>query len=75
MAARCNNTYRLEIHHINRGAGNTLSNAIVLCHKCHENTYSYGRPGSSPEDFPQSVKDQALKKAGNRCQCTANNCH
>ena len=68
--ARCTRTTNLEVHHIRRDGGNDLSNAQVLCQKCHSYTHTYGLQGKSPDAFPQSVKDEALKNAGNQCECT-----
>ncbi len=73
--ARCTRTRGLEVHHIRRDGGNDLSNARVLCPLCHSNTTTYGQPGKSPADFPQDVKDKALKRAGNQCECTREYCH
>ncbi len=74
--ARCTTTNNLEIHHIRRDGGNDLSNAQVLCQKCHVATHTYGTPGHSPLSFPQDVKDKALKRAGHQCECTSNRgCH
>jgi 5-methylcytosine-specific restriction endonuclease McrA len=75
--ARCTRTTNLEIHHIRRDGGNDISNAQVLCQKCHRETHSYGRQGHSPTPFPQDVKDKALKKAGYQCECTSGyqGCH
>ena len=73
--SRCRCTSDLEVHHINRNEGDTLSNAKVLCHDCHVNTLTYGVPGDSPEPFPQSVKKAALMRAGNRCECERQYCH
>lgn len=36
---RCNSTDRLEVHHRTAegsGGGDSLSNAKVLCHRCHQ---------------------------------------
>jgi hypothetical protein len=75
MASRCTKTTNLEVHHMNKYGLNTLSNAKVLCHSCHVNTHTYGDPGHSATPFPQSVKDEAIKNAGNRCQCERDYCH
>lgn len=72
--ARCSRIYNLEVHHIRRDGGNGLENAKVLCATCHANTSSYGTSGKSPEPFSQTVKDQALRRAGNRCECTMSIC-
>jgi 5-methylcytosine-specific restriction endonuclease McrA len=75
MASRCNSTYILEVHHINRGADNTLSNAQVLCSRCHKNTPSYGKQGIIVKPFSEETKKLALKRAGNKCECVRDNCH
>ncbi len=72
--ARCTCRTGLEVHHIRRNGGNGLDNAEVLCHECHVNTATFGVHGKSPKPFPQSVKDLALKRAGNRCECTREVC-
>lgn len=74
--SRCTRTYGLEVHHIRRDGGNDLSNAKVLCVKCHAATTTFGTPGRSPEPFSQETKDRALRRAGNRCECTSSSgCH
>lgn len=75
MALRCSSTRNLEIHHVTRTGGNQLNNAQVLCHDCHVNTQTYGVPGNSPAPFTQDTKDAALRRAGNRCECTRDRCH
>ena len=74
--ARCTKTRGLEVHHKRRDGGNGLENAEVLCQECHAETSTYGEPGNSPPDFDQLTKDRALKRAGNRCECTrTGDCH
>ena len=74
--SRCSTKSNLEVHHKRRDGGNTLSNAEVLCQKCHKATATYGTPGKSPEAFSQETKDAALKRAGNRCECNRiGGCH
>jgi hypothetical protein len=46
-----------------------------LCQKCHENTGTYGTHGHNPPDFSENTKQEALKQAGHRCECTKDNCH
>lgn len=75
MASRCLNTKDLEVHHSRIDGGNGLDNAMVLCQKCHANTSSYGDSNhKSPPAFTQETKDRALKRAGNRCECTKGTC-
>jgi 5-methylcytosine-specific restriction endonuclease McrA len=74
--ARCNRTWGLEVHHKRRDGGNGIDNAEVLCKECHAATSTYGITGKSPEPFSQETKDKALKRAGNRCECTkTGGCH
>jgi len=75
--ARCTRTTNLEVHHKRIDGGNDLANAEVLCKTCHEKTSTHSQPGhKSPPPFPQDVKDKALKRAGNRCECTrTSGCH
>lgn len=75
--ARCNRTTSLQIHHRRRDGGNNLDNAMVLCQTCHSKTATYGVEGKSPEPFSQSVKDAALRRSGNRCECVSDyrGCH
>ena len=74
--ARCNKTWGLEVHHRRRDGGNSLTNAMVLCQKCHAATDSYGTPGKTPPDFDEYTKEQALVQAGRRCECTSvSGCH
>jgi 5-methylcytosine-specific restriction endonuclease McrA len=72
---RCNATENLEVHHIRRDRGNDLENAKVLCHRCHENTDTYGRHGENPPDFSEETRRIALERAGNRCECERVFCH
>lgn len=67
--SRCLKTTGLEVHHKDRSGGNDLANALVLCEECHEKTPSYGEQGTSPPDFTEETKQQALRRAGNQCQC------
>ena len=73
--SRCPKTRTLEVHHRSRTGGAGISNAVVLCQKCHENTPTYGKLGISPPSFSQSIKEEALKNSGNRCECRRINCH
>lgn len=76
MAKRCNSEKNLEVHHKRVDGGNGLDNAEVLCQECHSNTSSYGRQGHTPPPaFSQKTKDEAFKRAGNKCECTRENCH
>lgn len=74
--ARCTRTSNLEVHHKRRDGDNDLSNAVVLCQTCHENTSTYGLSGKTPPAFDQATKGKALKNAGNQCECTSTKgCH
>ncbi|MDP4267811.1 MAG: HNH endonuclease [Bacteroidota bacterium] len=74
--SRCTKKSNLEVHHVRRDGGNDLTNAQVLCKDCHSATSTYGNPGKSPTQFTQDVKDKALKRAGNQCECTSvRGCH
>jgi 5-methylcytosine-specific restriction endonuclease McrA len=74
--ARCARTTNLEVHHIRRDGGSGLSNAKVLCQKCHAATSTYGTPGKSPEPFSEETKKLALQYAGNQCECRSlSGCH
>lgn len=73
--ARCIRTWGLQVHHKRVEGGNSLDNAMVLCEKCHYNTSTYGDSNhKSPPPFSQDTKDAALKRAGNRCECTKGDC-
>lgn len=75
MASRCFNTKDLEVHHKRIDGGNNLDNAMVLCHRCHVNTDSYGDSNhKSPPAFSETTKILALARAGNRCECTKGTC-
>ena len=71
VMARCTRTDNLEVHHKSRSGGNGLNNAQVLCELCHKTTPSYGDPGTSPPPFNEETKEQALREAGRRCECTS----
>jgi 5-methylcytosine-specific restriction endonuclease McrA len=74
--ARCTRTRNLEVHHKRRDGGNDLSNAEVLCEKCHIATSTYGILGKTPPEFTEETKKAALKRAGGRCECTrSGGCH
>jgi len=74
--SRCTETRTLEVHHIRIDGGNGKDNARVLCQNCHENTSSYGSSGhKSPPEFSEATKTEAKIRAGNRCECTKDNCH
>lgn len=73
---RCTRTTNISVHHKRRDGDNSIDNAEVLCQTCHEDTSSYGTPGTSPPDFSQETKDQALENAGYQCECTrVGGCH
>ena len=72
---RCKRKKDLQIHHKRVDGGNEINNAQVLCEPCHKATASHSDPNhTSPQPFTQSVKDEALKLAGNQCQCTKGQC-
>lgn len=73
--ARCTKTANLEVHHKRRNGEAVLSNAEVLCKPCHADTASFATHGPSADDFPESVKQAALRMAGNRCECERITCH
>ncbi len=74
--ARCMRKVNLDVRHITQTGGNSLSNARVLCFKCHESTSSIDAYEASPPDFGRDTKEKALAKAGYQCECTATGkCH
>jgi hypothetical protein len=73
--SRCTTTRKLEVHHKRIDGGNGIDNAMVLCEACHINTSSYGTHGHNPPEFTVATKQAALSRAGNRCECTKDNCH
>ena len=74
--ARCWRKQNLEVHHIRRDGGDGLSNAQVLCHRCHEETSTYGVPDGAEEPFDEVNKQRALDRADNQCECTCTRgCH
>ena len=74
--SRCTRTTNLEVHHKRRDGGNGIDNAEVLCGQCHQATSTYGVPGETPPPFSLLTKYEALKRAGNRCECTRiGGCH
>jgi hypothetical protein len=72
---RCIAKENLEVHHKNRAAVNSIDTAQVLCQSCHEKTGTYGEEGESPPKFSEATRQEALKRAGNRCECKKPDCH
>jgi hypothetical protein len=72
--SRCIATEELEVHHKDRNDGNDIDNAQVLCHSCHEKTGTYGKEGKSPPDFSEKTRQEALDRAGHRCECEIDDC-
>jgi len=73
--SRCGSTENLAVHHKRRDGGNDIGNAEVLCQNCHVNTNTYGVQGKSPPEFSEATKKEALKRAGNSCECEKTGCH
>ena len=74
--ARCTRTTNLEVHHKRKDGGNDLSNAEVLCQKCHEATDTFGKQGESPPDFIDVIRLAAIKIVWDQCECTrTGGCH
>ncbi len=72
---RCTRAWPLEVYYKSRIGGNSLSNAQVLCAKCHAATPTYGKPGEEPS-FSEETKEAALNIAKNQCQCVRiGGCH
>jgi len=69
MCKRTAPQFPLTVHHIDRNSGNGINNARVLCNPCHTQTPTYGKEGTSPPDFSEATRKQALKDAENKCQC------
>jgi hypothetical protein len=63
--SRCEVTDDIEIYHKDPNGGNDLSNAQVLCQHCREKT---GADGNGLRSFLPKTKEDALKRAGNRCE-------
>lgn len=74
--SRCTTKRNLQVHHKRRDGGNGIDNAEVLCPNCHKETSSFGSPGKSPPPFSDDIKQKALKRADNQCECTrTGGCH
>lgn len=72
---RCIRVWPLEVYPKSKIGGNSLSNAQVLCAKCHAATPTYGKPGEEPS-FSEETKKAALDNAENQCQCIRiGSCH
>ncbi len=69
MAFRCTRKRDLAVHHKRRNAGNELSNAEVLCPECHKATNTFGTSGRTPPGFSGQTIQDALERAGFRCEC------
>jgi hypothetical protein len=80
LATRCNATEDLEVHHKNRGITdqeglNNISNAEVLCGKCHDEVrQGLSKPKGDPK-FSEDVKKKAKSLSGNQCECEREECH
>jgi len=72
---KCGSTEKLHVHHKRRDGGNDIGKAEVLCQKCHKNTSTYGVHGKRSLEFSETTKKEALKRAGNRCECERTECH
>ena len=72
--SRCGSTWGFEAHHKRREGGSGLDKAEVLCHSYHISTSTYGVSGDSPPSFSQKTKDEAMLRAGNRCECERKGC-
>ena len=75
--SQCLQTTNIEVRHKRSEGGNGINNAIVLCKICNAAIGFYDSKKIKPEPFPPKVVEKALKKAGNRCQCTCkiHGCH
>lgn len=76
--ARCTSTTNLTVHHKRRDGGNGLDNAEVLCSKCLSSLLKTeaGRVYSNtPLPFSLITEREALKRAGNRCECSQLMCN
>ena len=74
--SRCKRTFGLDVHHKRPNKGNHLSNAVVLCRACYERTPFHAVAGTPPEPFSEATKEEALRRAGHRCQCkSSRGCH
>jgi hypothetical protein len=66
----------LEVRHISQNGGNLLTNAKVLCFKCHEAINNFDPYEASPPAFNRDTKEKALDRSGYQCECTTTGgCH
>ncbi len=66
--ARCTRTTSLGVYHIRTDWGNGLDNARVLCKACRPQSQSSPSSSTTPPPFSSEVIEQALKRAGHRCE-------
>jgi hypothetical protein len=76
MAVRCKNTSGLRVLHRRIGAGAAVGNLKVYCAACYARKVGKGAPDENVSDVGRDAIERALRRAGNRCECTdAAGCH
>jgi hypothetical protein len=59
-----------------KDSGAESGNIKVYCAKCYEMLVGKGEPLESVTDVSADVRERALKRAGERCECTSDaGCH
>jgi hypothetical protein len=73
---RCTNTSNLRILHRVKDSGAESGNIKVYCTECYEMLVGKGKPSENVQDVSADTRERALKRAGDRCECTsAAGCH
>ncbi len=74
--ARCNRTTYLEVHHVDRGGGNVIQNARVLCPACLARSQGEEDSEDSATEFSTETIAMAILNAHHQCECTRfDGCH
>jgi hypothetical protein len=73
--SRCTLTENLRVYYKEIDGGKGIDNAQVLCHRCNANTPRGDTGEKGSLIFSNETEKEALKRAGNRCECERDDCH
>ena len=72
---KCIRTDNLGVYHKQRDGGTGIENTQVLCQSCLDLKNTYDKNGKSLPSFSKEIKEDALKRAENCCECEKEGCH